>query len=83
MMGEAENSAMSAAISVRSGDSVRPISRRRPTAMTSTVSTVKKANSGTLRTVTAAFLPEPLVQDWQATAAAAGALAPMRCDAMR
>jgi hypothetical protein len=30
MIGEAENSAMSAAITVRSGDSVIPISRRRP-----------------------------------------------------
>ena len=53
MIGEAENSAMSAAITVRSGDSVIPISRRRPAARTSTVSTVKNANSGTVRTVTA------------------------------
>ena len=44
---------MSAAISVRSGDSRIPISRRRPAAMTSTVSTAKNANSGMLKTVTA------------------------------
>ena len=53
MIGPAENSAMSAAINVRSGDSVIPISRRRPAAMTSTVSTVKNANSGMFKTATA------------------------------
>jgi NADPH-dependent ferric siderophore reductase len=54
MIGEATKNAMSAAIAVRSGDSDIPISRRRPTAMRSTVSTVKNANSGMFRTVTAA-----------------------------
>jgi hypothetical protein len=52
MIGEAENSAISAAISVRSGDSVIPISRRSPVASSSTVITVKNANSGMLRAVT-------------------------------
>src|SRR5262249_51234471 len=53
MIGEAAKNAMSAAITVRSGDNVIPISRRTPTAKTSTVSTVKNANSGMRRTVTA------------------------------
>ena len=53
MIGEAQNRAMSAAITVRSGDSVIPISRRRPAARTSTVSTVRNANSGMVKTVTA------------------------------
>src|SRR5260221_7488573 len=53
MIGEATKTAMSAAITVRSGDSVIPISRRRPAARTSTVSTVKNANSGMVRTLTA------------------------------
>jgi hypothetical protein len=55
MIGEAENSAMSAAITVRSGDSVIPISRRRPAASTSTESTIKNANSGMVKTVTACY----------------------------
>jgi len=54
MIGEAAKNAMSAATSVRSGDSVIPISRRMATARKSTVSTVKNPNSGMPRTFTAA-----------------------------
>ena len=52
MIGEAENSAISAAISVRSGDSLIPISRRSAADRSSTVSTVKNANSGMFNAVT-------------------------------
>jgi hypothetical protein len=52
MIGEAENRAISAAMSVRSGDSRIPISRRSPAARISTVSTVKNANRGMLKAVT-------------------------------
>jgi len=53
MIRGAAKNAMSAAISVRSGDSVIPSSRRRAAAKTNTVSTVKNAASGVFRTVTA------------------------------
>src|SRR6516162_7800437 len=53
MIGEAAKNAMSAAITVRSGDSVIPSSRRRAAAKTNTVSTVKNAASGVFRTVMA------------------------------
>jgi hypothetical protein len=71
MIGEAENSTMSAAISVRSGDSVIPISRRRPAARSSTVNTVKNANSGMLSTVTA-NLPDQVAAGWPRTRQAGG-----------
>ena len=53
MIGEAENSA----ISVRSGDSRIPISRRSAADRRSTVSTVKNANSGMLSAVTTERYP--------------------------
>ena len=48
MIGEAENNAMSAAITVRSGDSVIPIGRGKLAVRRSTVTTVNNANSGML-----------------------------------
>jgi hypothetical protein len=52
MIGEAENSAISAAMSVRSGDSLIPISRRSAADSRSTVSTVKNAKRGMVSAVT-------------------------------